>query len=107
MTKDDEDLACCELYPRAYAWILKNIQKLENPFPVKGQQGIYEVEDSYIEANLKIEKKKEVHLVAYSLIKLPGRKGGTIYSQHTNNAEYLIVSSKAAIPKTKVPSATP
>jgi hypothetical protein len=42
MTKDDEDEACCELYPGAFAWVLRCIKRIE-PFAVKGNLGIYEV----------------------------------------------------------------
>jgi hypothetical protein len=44
MTKDDEEAACCELYPGAWAWVLANVRKLAKPFPVKGTLGIYEVD---------------------------------------------------------------
>lgn len=43
MTKKDEEDACCDWYPGAYAWVLINIKKIK-PFPVKGQLGIYEVD---------------------------------------------------------------
>jgi hypothetical protein len=42
MTKDDEEKACCKIYPNAYAWVLENIMPI-TPFPVKGKLGIYEV----------------------------------------------------------------
>lgn len=44
MTKQDEPAACCELYPGAWAWELRNVRALRVPFPVKGQLGIFEVE---------------------------------------------------------------
>jgi hypothetical protein len=44
MTKADEGAAGCELYPRAWAWELRNVRKLRRPFPVKGSLGIYSVE---------------------------------------------------------------
>jgi activating signal cointegrator 1 len=43
MSKVDEKDACCELYPKAQAWILENITPIK-PFPVKGQLGIFEVD---------------------------------------------------------------
>jgi len=43
MTKDDEDEACCELYPGAHAWVFTSIRRIE-PFPVKGKLGIYDVD---------------------------------------------------------------
>ena len=43
MTKADEDAAQCSIYPNAFAWVLKNIRAIE-PFPVKGQLGLYEVD---------------------------------------------------------------
>ena len=42
MTKQDEILAYCKLYPRANSWILKDIRIIK-PFPVKGQLGLFEV----------------------------------------------------------------
>ena len=50
MTREDEEEACCEWYHGAYAWVLTNIRKVE-PFSVKGQLGIFEVNhvpDRYI-----------------------------------------------------------
>lgn len=43
MVKSDEKEAMIQVYPQAYSWILKDIRKI-NPFPVKGQLGIYEVD---------------------------------------------------------------
>lgn len=42
MTKADEAAACCELYPGAWAWELRNIRPI-TPFPVKGQLSFYDV----------------------------------------------------------------
>ena len=48
MIKADEKAACCEIYRNAFAWILDNIRPIE-PFPVKGQLGIFEVKyENYI-----------------------------------------------------------
>lgn len=43
MTKADEDAAQCSIYPNAFAWVLQNVRAIE-PFPVKGQLGLYEVD---------------------------------------------------------------
>lgn len=43
MTKADEKAAGCELYDGAYSWVLEDVKRIE-PFAVKGQLGIYEVE---------------------------------------------------------------
>jgi len=43
MTKADEEEAMCDIYPNAFAWVLEDVKRIE-PFPVKGQLGIYEVE---------------------------------------------------------------
>src|ERR1017187_2262128 len=43
MTKVDEDAAQCSIYPNAFAWVLQNVRAIE-PFPVKGQLGLYEVD---------------------------------------------------------------
>lgn len=42
MTHKDEEAACCELYPNAFAWVLTNIRRIE-PFQVRGQLRIFEV----------------------------------------------------------------
>ena len=42
MTVEDEEAACCKIYPRAWAWILDNIIPIK-PYHVKGQLGLYEV----------------------------------------------------------------
>ncbi len=43
MVAEDATNACCELYPRAWAWILTKARRI-TPFPVKGQLGLYEVQ---------------------------------------------------------------
>lgn len=43
MVPADEKAALCKVYPGAYSWVLKNIRRIE-PFPVKGQLGLYEVD---------------------------------------------------------------
>ncbi len=43
MTKDDEEAACCKVYPKAFSWALANVRKIE-PFAVKGQLGIFNVD---------------------------------------------------------------
>jgi hypothetical protein len=42
MTKADESLACCAIYPGAWAWILEDIRPIR-PFPVRGQLGLFDV----------------------------------------------------------------
>jgi hypothetical protein len=42
MVKEDETAACCPVYPRAVAWVLRNVRVIK-PFPVRGQLGLYEV----------------------------------------------------------------
>ena len=42
MKKSDELFAMCPYGKDLYAWVLSNIRKIE-PFPVKGQLGLYEV----------------------------------------------------------------
>lgn len=44
MKPSDEEAACVKIYPRAKAWILENLRPLKEPFPVKGELGLYEVE---------------------------------------------------------------
>jgi len=43
MTKEHERNALCEIYPKANSWFLTEVKKIE-PFEVKGQLGIFEVE---------------------------------------------------------------
>ncbi|MHC4397428.1 MAG: ASCH domain-containing protein [Planctomycetota bacterium] len=47
MTKEDEPAAGCEIYFDAQAWCLENIRPIE-PFAVRGQLGLYEVDDELI-----------------------------------------------------------
>lgn len=44
MTPDDEEAAKCLSHFGLYAWVLEDVVKLEHPFPVKGQLGLYEVD---------------------------------------------------------------
>ncbi len=48
MTSADENAASCAWYPGAYAWLLEDIYKIE-PFPVRGSQGFYKVDDRLID----------------------------------------------------------
>ena len=47
MIKEDEKLACCEIYPRANSWILKNIKPIEQ-FEVKGKLRLFKIDNSKI-----------------------------------------------------------
>lgn len=48
MRKGDEDLALVdEVTPDAFSWILEDVRPVV-PFPVKGQQGLFEVQDSLV-----------------------------------------------------------
>jgi len=51
MCKDHEKDACCELYDGAYAWFLKDVQRIK-PFTVRGYQGFFEVNDLDIQSSL-------------------------------------------------------
>lgn len=42
MTKADQDAALCDIYPNAFSWVLEGVRPIE-PFPVRGQLGLYEV----------------------------------------------------------------
>jgi hypothetical protein len=42
MTKEDEQAACCKLYPRAWAWLLADISKIKL-FSVKGRLNFFQV----------------------------------------------------------------
>ncbi len=41
MTRADEAHALCPTYHGAFAWVLRNVRKIE-PYPVKGRLGLYE-----------------------------------------------------------------
>lgn len=43
MTEADQEAALCDIYPKAFSWVLENVRAI-NPFPVTGQLGLYEVE---------------------------------------------------------------
>ena len=43
MTKDDEKAACCAIYPGAFAWVLKDVKPIGNPYAMQGQRGLYNV----------------------------------------------------------------
>lgn len=44
MTTHDESAARCQWYDGAWAWCIENVRPVE-PFGVRGQLGIYEVDD--------------------------------------------------------------
>lgn len=44
MTKADEVNARCSLYPGAISWMLEDVKTIPQPFPVKGQLKLYEVD---------------------------------------------------------------
>jgi len=41
MEKADEEAARCEVYPGAWAWVLRNVRPI-SIFPVRGQLGLFE-----------------------------------------------------------------
>ena len=43
MTVEDEVAAKCEIYWGAFSWMLENIRPIKNPFPVRGQLKLYDV----------------------------------------------------------------
>ena len=43
MTREDETAAMCDIYRDAFSWVFENARAIE-PFPVKGQLRLYEVE---------------------------------------------------------------
>ncbi|QDV62471.1 ASCH domain-containing protein [Crateriforma conspicua] len=48
----DEAHARCRKYNGAYSWVLENARELK-PFSVRGQPGLFEVEDELVIENLK------------------------------------------------------
>ena len=51
MTKEDEKLACCEIYPKAYSWVLENIREIPL-LKIKGQLGLFEIKFKEVQENL-------------------------------------------------------
>ena len=53
MTEADEEAACIRLYPRAKAWLIRNVRVLDEPLPVKGKLSLYKVkvEDDFVRRN--------------------------------------------------------
>lgn len=47
MTERDEIEACCNWYENAFAWVLADVRRIK-PFPVRGQLGLFEVDDDLI-----------------------------------------------------------
>lgn len=43
MQKEDEKKACIKVYPKAHAWLLRNIRRITKPVSIKGQLGIFTV----------------------------------------------------------------
>ena len=43
MEKKDEKKACVEVYPKAQAWLLRNLRPIDPPVPVKGSLGIFSI----------------------------------------------------------------
>jgi hypothetical protein len=41
MTRRDERAACCPVYPKAHAWVLRDIRKIE-PIPARGALGVFD-----------------------------------------------------------------
>lgn len=44
MSPRDKEAACCDYIPGWYSWVFSKIYKLQDPQPVKGSQGIYNVD---------------------------------------------------------------
>lgn len=43
MTAKDQMDACCDIYPGAFAWVLRSVRRVK-PFPVRGQLGVFEIQ---------------------------------------------------------------
>jgi hypothetical protein len=44
MTREYEIKACCQVYPGAYAWLLRNIRRFLNPHHIKGKVSLFELD---------------------------------------------------------------
>lgn len=44
MTAADEPAACCAIYPKAFAWLLRNPRPLPRPLPVIGKLKMFDVD---------------------------------------------------------------
>jgi hypothetical protein len=40
----DEPAAQCRRTPKAIAWVLENVRRIEKPFPVQGELGLFDVD---------------------------------------------------------------
>ena len=59
MTKKDEKLACCEIYPRAYSWILE-IVKIIKPIEAKGNLNIWNITPFLLRQDVRLRLKFRV-----------------------------------------------
>ena len=48
MVRDDLQAALCPVYRGAFSWVLENVRPIE-PFPVRGQLGLYKVDYEFDE----------------------------------------------------------
>lgn len=44
MQKCHEKEACIECYPKAKAWMIRNLRVFKEPFPVKGQLSLFDID---------------------------------------------------------------
>lgn len=44
MTKEDEDLALCDIYKNAKSWHLRNIRPFKEYIPIRGKLGLFDVD---------------------------------------------------------------
>ena len=44
MTEADQHDACCFYMLGRYAWVLRDVHRIERPFPVRGMPGLFDVE---------------------------------------------------------------
>lgn len=50
MTAEDWQAAKCDPYPRAFAWVLQNIRRLDDPFPIAVRLGLFDIGQAAMEA---------------------------------------------------------
>ena len=44
MRKEDEEAACFPYSEGTYAWLIRNVRKIEQPIPMKGQLNVFDLE---------------------------------------------------------------
>ena len=44
MKREDERKACIKVYPKAYAWFLRNLRLIDPPIPIRGSLSVFNID---------------------------------------------------------------